>query len=231
MKTVALIPARAGSKRLVGKNMVDLGGKPLIEYTIESVLQSDCFTEVIVSSDDENVLDFIKKFGNKVVAHRRSQKFSSDTATTTQVLLQLLKTMYFGNAPDICGIFLPTAPFRTVEDIKAGMALMGNDIDCVVAVTKQDVPPEFHFEIDGKNICKIPLNSPLLQGRTRQQEYKTRYFPNGALYLTRPVHLLKHSSFFAGRVAALEMPGERSIDIDTQLDLEIAGLLIKSKRF
>jgi len=92
MKAVAIITARGGSKRIPRKNIREFNGKPIIAYSIEAAIESGMFDEVMVSTDDEEIAEISRKYGAKV-PFMRSEKTSSDTATTADVLLEVLKNM------------------------------------------------------------------------------------------------------------------------------------------
>ena len=121
MKSIAIITARGGSKRIPKKNIKDFCGEPIISYSIRAALESGIFDEVMVSTDSEEIADISKKYGAKV-PFLRSEKTSDDYATTSDVIMEVLdeykkRDIYFDN---ICCIY-PTAPFVTAGKLKTAM--------------------------------------------------------------------------------------------------------------
>jgi len=227
---LAVIPARAGSKRFPGKNTARLGEKPLILYTVEAVMSSNSFDRIIVSTDDSIVVNIVKSVSG-IEIHHRPPHLSTNTVTTIKVLIHILKENCITNG--ICGIFLPTCPLRTGEHISEAMEQLTKDVDSVVGVAYYAVPPSFSAElIMGSNppILKFPHNSPLLQGRTRVQLQPTMVYPNGAIYLAWTDRLLVNKSFFKGRVSGYLMDRISSVDIDEEIDLKFAEAVLRVRR-
>jgi CMP-N-acetylneuraminic acid synthetase len=240
MSALALIPARAGSKRLADKMLRRLGGKTLVQWAVESVLASGCFQRVIVSSDADAILDAVLEY--PVEARRRPADLATDTATTMQVLRDVMehperhpahpRSQRSGDHTpfDVVALCQPTTPFRTGDDVRATCQLLRGDVDAAIALMAAPIPPQRSFAVDAAGICVIPDDSPLRQGRTRKQSYQDMYTPNGAVYVSRRQHLLTHGSFFAGKVAGYVMPRERSLDIDDELDWKMAELLLRESK-
>lgn len=160
MKSVAVITARGGSKRIPRKNIKPFLGKPILEYSIEAALQADLFHEVMVSTDDEEIAQVAKRAGAKVPFFR-SEQTSNDYATTAEVLLEVLASyerigMKFQT---VCCIY-PTAPFVTAGAIKTAMMLLEQEqADCVIPVVKFSFPPQRGVVIkDGRIVPKWPEN-------------------------------------------------------------------------
>ncbi|WP_051444910.1 cytidylyltransferase domain-containing protein [Desulfocurvus vexinensis] len=218
---LALIPARAGSRRLPGKNMLPLGGKPLTAWTIEAVLASGAFDTVVVSSDDPAVLELARGYAG-VRAMERPAELASDQATTSQVLTQVLDAL--GARAGLCGLFLPTAPLRGAGHIREAVALLAPGVDAVVAVTAFPAPVAFGVELRG-GLLDIPEGSPLRQGRTRSQQHPTLYRPNGALYLSRIEAWRRWGGFYGGAVAGYVMDKCASVDVDEEDDYLMARAL------
>jgi CMP-N,N'-diacetyllegionaminic acid synthase len=218
---IALIPARGGSKRLPGKNMLPLGGKPLVAHTIEVVIESKLFDVIIVSSDDEKVLHFAKNYRN-VQAWSRPKHLAADTATTSQVLLDVLNEIKC--ATGVCGIFLPTSPLRKSHHIVEAMELLAGATDSVVSVTYYSSPLAFRMRFSDaeEGRLTIPDNSPLIYGKTRSQEHEHFVYPNGAIYINRIDSFLSTGSFFEKVVFGYMMNKIESIDIDSHEDYLIA---------
>lgn len=224
---MAIIPARAGSKRLPGKNTVPLGDKPLILHTIEAVISSGAFDRIIVSTDDPKVINIVKNAGG-IEVHHRSPDLSTDSATAVEVLGHILKEKRIIDG--ICGIFQPTSPFRNGGHIRQAMAQLTKEVDSVVGVTYYYVPPSFSAELLMDNsppLLKFHEDSPLLRGSTQKQLQPSTVHPNGAIYLAWVDRFLVNNSFFKGCVSGFLMDRISSIDIDEELDLKIAGAILK----
>jgi len=226
---LALIPARKGSKRLPGKNKKYLFGKPLICYTIEAVMQSKIFNEIIVSSDDSEILEIASKY-NKVYLHHRTKELSSDNISAFDVLNKILdKTADY----NVLGLFLPTSPFRNKNDIIRSYELIENNCECVISTTIYKYPPQFALEITENNIA-IPAwkDSPLKKGvtQTNNKNIKKLYHPNGAIYMIKHSVYNKTKSFFKANITPYVMINEKSIDIDTHIDFMIAEYLMRKEK-
>jgi CMP-N,N'-diacetyllegionaminic acid synthase len=229
MKTsnsLALIPARSGSKRLADKMLRRLGGKTLVQWAVEAVLASDCFERMIVSSDSDAILEGVATY--PIETKRRPLHLASDTATTMEVLLDLLSAPEFGSI-DVVALCQPTTPFRTAADIRATVELLKGDADAAIAVSAVPVPPQRSFSMTASGECVIAETSPLVQGVTRKQLFEEQFTPNGAAYVSRAPFIRARRSFFVGKVFGHVMPRERSIDIDDEIDWQLAEVLLKQQ--
>lgn len=229
MNHLAIIPARGGSKRLPGKNIRELCGRPLILFTLDAALESGKYKSIIVTSDSEKILDICRDVGDQVRMHKRPTYLSSDTST----VLKTVQKIYFEEKSaersyDTISLLLPTAPLRTAEDINAAFDLLGSELDSVVSVTEFNFPPQLGLMMDAEGMLG-PYHSsdPFRKGRTRSQDYPTIYRPNGAIYLSWWKSFAKHQNFFWGKVTSYFMPPTMSADIDTELDMIIAAETIR----
>jgi CMP-N,N'-diacetyllegionaminic acid synthase len=206
MNILGLIPARGGSQRAPRKNIADLGGKPLIAWTIEAAKQSQIFTEIVVSTEDHEIATIAAAYGAAVLAR------PDILARAETPMLPVVK--HAANEFPFCDVIVllqPTSPFRSAEDIiKAATLLKDFDGDSVVSVT--DVAEDVVFEI----------------GHANRLREKTNFVtPNGAIYIITKEALIKGESWYSGLSYAYKMPKERSLDIDTSLDLEIARMMLR----
>lgn len=222
VRAVAVIPARGGSKRLPGKNLMDLGGKPLIAWTIEAAITSDVFETIVVSSDDDRILEVASKYAN-IVALRRPKHLASDTATTTDAVLHALSRLEDkGVWSDVVAVLQPTSPLRTAEDISAAFSLfLDHQRADLVSVCELDHPIEWSGTLDDDGHL-VGLSDLLL----RSQDHKKRYRLNGAIYILNSVNVRSGSLLFADAPIAYIMPALRSIDIDTSLDFQLCRLAL-----
>ena len=230
MRNIALIPARGGSKRFPGKNLAILDNKPLVAWTIEAVTESGLFEKVIFSSDNTQLLSIASQY-EEIETEHRAASLSGDSITASNVLDNLIRHQdSLGIYYDICGLFLPTCPFRTSEDIKNAYKLLDKNTDSVVSFKESTVRPEFMFSKD-ENDYALPLikNSSVFSGKTRMQDYETLYYPNGAIYLGWQKSFMQNRTFYTKNMRAYVMPSNRSLDIDYEEDLLFAELLLRAR--
>jgi CMP-N-acetylneuraminic acid synthetase len=229
MKVLGIIPARGGSKGIPGKNYKSLIGKPLIEYTINTAKNSN-LSELIVSTDDEHILNISRKLDVKT-PFIRPDNLSSDKAKSIDVAVHALLSMERINNIEYEAIMLlqPTTPFRRVEDINnaIGLLINNNDSDSVISVVNVEGnhPARMKYIKDGvlidPDFCEEYENQ-------NRQELNQMYIRNGAIYLTKREVLLSNS-FKGNKCLALKMPRVNSINIDSALDFTFAEYLINKK--
>lgn len=207
MKCLGLIPARLGSERIPRKNMIDLGGKPLIEWTINTAVESSAFDALVVSTDSAEILEVAKHNGCGTIL-RPSSLAQSDTP-----MIDVLRHACELFPADVLVLLQPTSPFRSAEDIVLSKKLLADSGgDSVISVGTP--PPDFCFERGHAHRLRPAQNIVIA---------------NGALYLITREHL-SLGDWYSGLNYAYEMPPERSIDIDTQMDLTIARALVKNAK-
>lgn len=223
---LALIPARGGSKGVPRKNIRSLAGKPLIAWTIDAAQQSRCIDRMIVSTDDEEIAAVAKKYGAEV-PFMRPPHLASDDAKGMDVLFHAMEWFSAQGATfDILTYLQPTSPLRTADDIRGALALMEEkNAQSVVSVCKVEHSPL---------LMNTLLPDLSLQGFIREEANTNRqaldqfYRLNGAIYLAQWEYLLKHKTWYKENSYGYVMPTERSVDIDSELDLYIAEALLKS---
>lgn len=230
-KTVCIIPARGGSKRVPRKNIRPLSGKPLLAYTIEAAIDSDCFVDVYVSSDDSEILHFAEEFGAKT--DQRPQELGGDTVKAVEVIYQFVQRPDWRNKWDNVAMCMPTTPFRTAEDVRNAMTLFLQEKEkCprLVGVTECDVLPQFVLErIPGTSM--VDMREPeSYKGSTRSQDYGDRYFfINGSIYVSTIKEYLKAKTFFGRPMLSSVLPMERAFDIDSLYQFKIAEIMMSEK--
>ena len=222
MKKIAVIPARSGSKGLKDKNIVDLGGKPLMAWSIEAAIGSRLFDRVIVSTDSERYADIATGFGAEVMM--RGEALSSDTASTYDVLADLLARVEGGF--DYFTLLQPTSPFRNASHIVEAAELFESRFDSF----------DFLVSLQEAEHAKVLVNPIAEDGSLRyfdtdfstyrRQGYRD-YSPNGAIFMAKPDKYLERKHFFGAESLAYVMDVESSVDIDTPLDYEFAKVLMK----
>ncbi|PKK90118.1 MAG: CMP-N-acetlyneuraminic acid synthetase [Candidatus Wallbacteria bacterium HGW-Wallbacteria-1] len=228
-RVLAVIPARAGSKRLPGKNSIDLCGKPLIVWTIEAALASGYIDRVIVSTDDSVIADISRKAGAEV-PFMRPAELASDTAGSAEVVIHALEFAEAeeGLGYDFVTLLQPTSPLRTVEDIDSAIEkICETDCDGVISVCKCDHPPQWSFELGSDG--DISSLGSLAAFNSRSQDLTPMYRINGAIYIVRSDLLGIYKTFFVSRnLQSFVMHSARSVDIDEMTDLHIASAIMKS---
>ena len=225
--TIALIPARGGSKGIPRKNIRTLAGKPAISWTIECALISKQFERVIVSTDDAEIANISKQSGAEV-PFLRPHELASDTATSLDVVLHTLNWLeHHGSIkPDFVMLLQPTSPLRETSDIQRAMDLIRNaNAHAVVGVCPAVHPPHWLRKIDAEG----RIQNWLAEEANRRQDSEVLYQINGSIYLINRYILEKERTFFPEDTRALIMPQERSIDIDTPWDFYLADLILKDK--
>jgi len=225
LTNLAIIPARGGSKRLKNKNKLKLSGKPLVLYTVEAALKSQYVTDVLVSSDSDDILDIACNH-DKVSRHKRESSLAKDTSTALELVDHIVT-----NSPrryDFVTLMLPTCPLRTHEHLDQAFDLISEHDDGVISVTTYSFPIELNVPVKGDYI-NLHDNSPLITGNTRSQNHEPKFRPNGGFYVARWDSFKKNRNFWKGNVKYFIMSTLDSVDIDTKFDLDIAELLIKEK--
>jgi len=226
-KILCVIPARAGSKGVPGKNVRLLGKKPLIAYTIEQAKRSKLIDRTIVSTDSIKIAEVARKFGAEVPFMRPS-KLASDNSSTIDVLLHTMdwadnKAKY---TFDILVLLHATTPFRSPEDIDNCIKLLvDKKADNIFSVTEAYRNPYFNMvELNSKNVVSLVKKGKFV---TRQSAPAV-YDMNSSIYAWKKEVLKNKKSSFLKKTIIFEMPKERSIDIDDMFDFKIAELLVKS---
>lgn len=224
MIDVAVIPARGGSKRLPGKNIRNLGGKPMIAWTIEAALTSGCFNRVIVSTDDDLIARASKNAGAEIPFMRPSN-LASDTATSMDVVLHALDQL---GTPDSFALLQPTSPLRTSNHIKdAKHKFSTSGVDALISVSAGS-PASWLFQINDNDLLSKLLPSDI---EKHSQNAKLTYYPNGAIYLYKTQAFLNCGSFIPPVTAAFEMSSIDGLDIDDLDDfLLVEGLVERGLR-
>lgn len=227
--TLCIIPARGGSKRIPGKNLRLLAGKPLLAYSIELALQAEVFTDVVVSSDDEEILDLAASLG--AIPDRRPESLSGDMIRFVQVVEEYLMRPGMREKYQNIASMLPTCPFRIIEDIRGPFEMFykQNDDVFLLSVTEYDFPPQLALEFAEDGVALLMRDQDTYGRTTRSQSIGKAYHPNGSLYLTSVECYLREKTFFANPLIGYVMPVERSFDIDYPFQFNIAEIMMKEK--
>jgi CMP-N,N'-diacetyllegionaminic acid synthase len=236
MAYVAFVPARSGSKRIPGKNIKLLAGKPLVIHTLEAFVKTDKVDKVIFSTDSEEYWELVKSYitSDKLTLNFRSHDQAGDKVKIFDYLKDNYQSI-FDNNKDVFLMGLPTVPLRNCQHVNEAIALFERNRKAIFSATKYGFPIEFAFNLDNDESSWLPVSadSPMLTGNTRSQDQKVAYHPNGAIYI-REVMDLSKSNLFTLYNEALPylMSREDSVDIDNEIDFKVAeAILDKRKEF
>lgn len=223
-RILGLIPAKSRSLRLPRKNVLDLGGRPLIAWAAEAARASGILSRLIISTDDEEVAGIARHHAIDV-PFLRPTELARDPAGVVEVALHAVESLAAGGETyDTLVILLPTCPFRTAEDISEAYRLfhaLGRP--CLMSVSEFDHTPFAAMERDDQGRLR-PLFPELL--RKRSQQMPRAYRPNGAIHVLDILAFKREQTYFFEPLVGYVMPRERSIDIDTALDLQFARTLL-----
>lgn len=216
MKVIAIIPARGGSKGIPRKNLVNFSGKPLMQWTIDAALESKYITDVVVSSDDDEILNEAQKT-KEVLALKRPIELAQDTSKTEPVLTHVLESLN-GRKYDYLILLQPTSPLRTSKDIDLAFEkLLNSEGTSLISVCELEHHPYKSFKIDEKGYLQgiINNNYPFYP----RQELAKTYRANGAIYIIEEAAFMKKNTLLTNKTTHFEMSIESSLDIDTINDL------------
>ena len=223
MSTLAIIPARGGSKRIQRKNCKDFLGKPIIAYSIQVALNSNLFDEVMVSTDDEEIAAIAKKYGAKV-PFMRSEKNSDDFAGTMDVINEVLDTYKEKNIlfKHVCCIY-PTAPLVESKHLKEGFEkLKRKKLKSVFPIVAFSYPVWRGLEIDTNGNTKMIWPENL---NKRSQDLKQVYHDAGQWYWLNPNKI--SDSLFTDNTESIILTEDEVQDIDTLTDWILAEMKYK----
>ena len=221
----AVVPARSGSKRLPGKNIKHLRGRPLIFHTLDALLDHPEISKIVFTTDSDSYIDLvIAEYGDIVTIEKRPEYYASDTTKVHDEILRLANTKVISTKWFM--LCLPTAPLRSHLTVKKFLDNWRSDYSARFSASAYSFPIQFAFDIDNDGSW-IPLldDSPMLTGNTRSQDIPTRYRPNGAIYLQTVEELFKNKTFYINAKPFLISQVE-STDVDSEVDFKLAELLI-----
>jgi CMP-N-acetylneuraminic acid synthetase len=216
---MGIIPARANSKGLPGKNKRMVGGKELVRYTLETADSCKLLDKIAVSTDDDDIMSMAREYRRVEVPFKRPAGLAGDKAQTIDVVRHVLDFYKEqGYIPDAVVLLQVTSPMRTAADIRNCLDLIGAnpDIDSVVSVEKIDEPHPYKM----KTISAAGYLQPLIEGTSSEiprQLLPPVYKLNGAIYLSRIENIYSRHSLFGAQCLPYLMHG--SINIDGEEDL------------
>ncbi len=224
---LAIIPARSGSKGVIDKNIRDLNGKPLMQYSIDAAIRSECFDEVMVSTDSEKYADIAMNCGAKV-PFLRSIANATEYATSWEAVREVLnKYQEQGMKFEMVALLQPTSPLRTADDIiRAYTIYKEKCASSVVSVCEAETSPLLCGMLSADNGLEGFINSEI-SGK-RRQDFPQYYRLNGAIYMCRIDYYsdMRFELYGKGSYAYI-MSQEKSVDIDTEYDFFLAEQVLR----
>ncbi|WP_223552925.1 MULTISPECIES: cytidylyltransferase domain-containing protein [Lysinibacillus] len=223
-KILAVIPARGGSKGVPRKNIKMLAGKPLIAWTIEEAKKSKYITSVILSSEDDEIIEVAEKYGCDVPFKRPMEIAQDDTAGIMPVLHAIEQCPGY----DYVVLLQPTSPLRTVEDIDGCIEYaIENNAEFCVSVKETEKSPFWMYTVNDGKMGQFIKQNQLI---TNRQELPKIYILNGAVYFSRIKSIVQKKSFLTEETTAYIMPFENSYDIDTELDFKVCQTIMLERK-
>lgn len=223
MSNICIITARGGSKRIPKKNIVDFHGKPLISYSIENALDSGIFDEVIVSSDDEEILNIALKFKAQIF---KRDKYADDISSSTKAAIYTLHSMLQNGkrVKNLCLLY-PTAPLINAKILQEAYDKFTKDKSLFLfAATEFEYPIQRSFKLDENSKVKMFDEKYYY---TRSQDLEKAYHDAGAFYFGTKNAWLEKDFLFKQYSTVYILPRNLVCDIDTKEDLEFAKALFE----
>ncbi len=223
---LAIVPARGGSKRLPRKNVLDLAGKPLIAWTIEAARNSKYIDKIVVSSDDTEILQIADDLRVGII--KRPNELAGDTATTVSVIEHVLQ-QHFGKF-DFIVLLQPTSPLRNAHHIDEAIELLAQkNADAIISVCETEHSPLWTNTLPEDGNMNFFLNSEI---KNKRSQDLPRYFRlNGAIYICSVDKLNECQTLLIDKNSfAYKMTISDSVDIDTQLDFNVAEIQLNTNK-
>ncbi|MDC0198420.1 acylneuraminate cytidylyltransferase family protein [Candidatus Thioglobus sp.] len=224
MKTFAFIFARGGSKGLPGKNLLKIGGMPLLAHSIMIAKDIDRISRIFVSTDDQEIAKVGIKCGAEVI--NRPSELAQDDSPEWKSWLHAIKWLEDRGEFFDCFVSLPTtAPLRKKIDVIKCLDLLDKQTDIVVTISESSRSPYFNMVKKDRNYIKLLIDSE--KSYSRRQDAPQIYDMTTVAYVARPNFIKNNNNIFDGRVKASIVPKHRAIDIDDEIDFKMAELLMK----
>lgn len=224
-KPLCIVPARGGSKRFPRKNIVELSGKPLLAWTIEPALASGVFDDVLVSSEDDEILDVARRYGAAPLP--RKAALAGDDITVAQLCRDLLDEFaQAGKTFDAVYVLLPTSPFRRPDTIRrAWETFVAGDAGALLSVVTLEHPPAWALKLDGATLQPVATD----EYAKPRSELQPCYRHDGAHAIARADYLRSYGDFLGPGTIALMSDELESVDINERIDLEWAEFLMSKQ--
>ena len=230
MKVLGIIPARGGSKGIKDKNISNLGGKPLIQYTIDSCLKSKYLSNFIVSTDNKKIADISRGCGAKI-PFLRPKEFSKDNSSSFSVVRHAAEFFWtkFEIKYDAYMLLQPTTPFRDENLIDHSISKLKESCSATSVISVVNVEGNHPFRmytLNNKDQMKSLINGDYDPMEPRQT-LTDIYIRSGDIYLTTFQTLFKENSLIGSSPVGIKVNPRKAINIDTQFDLEVAKAFLK----
>lgn len=231
LKILAIIPARAGSKRLPNKNIKTLIDKPLIEWTFTAASNSKLISKIALSTDSEHIVDLAKKYPLIESPFLRPSELAQDNSSINDVIYHLLN-FYQAKSQiyDVVILLQPTSPLRTAQMIDEALELFLNKCNSDENVISVVDTGHYYDLLFKKNEQGFLEGEYLKSSKKFTQEMNRALAPNGAIFIKRCDSFLKELSFYKGNIIPFIMTNESSLDIDTIEDFEKIELYLKNQK-
>lgn len=222
-EVLAIIPARSGSKSVKDKNIRLINGKPMIAYSIEHAIKTECINRVIVSTDSEKYADIAKKYGAEIPFIRPAE-YASDTSLDIDVFFHALTFLKESEnyIPELVVQLRPTYPIRRIVDIENMVKYMEDnpDVDSIRCIAPaKEVAYKMWFKDDNNMLTPIMKDIPECYNMPRQQLPKI-YYQNACIDVVRADVILNKHSMSGSKIAGYEM--DDNFDIDTEEEFRAA---------
>ena len=230
-RVLAIIPAKAGSTRLIRKNIKKILGKPLIAYAIENAVHAGICERICVSTEDDEIAQIAREYGAEV-PFMRPVHLVRDPARVVDVCLHMLDELAKqGDVYNELMVLLPTSPLCETSDVeKAYKKFKEQNGKFLMSVTEFVHPPfnALQYDLDGEHLVSCFPESRYKH--TKSTECPKAFHSNGAIVIANVEAFKKVKNFYTGDLLAYEMPAERSVDIDTEFDFDFACYLMERKK-
>lgn len=225
MRRLAIIPARAGSKGLKDKNIALLGGKPLLAWAVDTAIRSGQFYRILLSTDSEQYAEIGRQYGAET--WMRDKSLAGDNATSYAVIADVLNNS--SETYDEFMLLQPTSPLRTAQHVCEAFERFDaqrNNFDFLVSMKEAEFTKDLVNIIEEDGSLKH-FDKDFAHYRRQDYHY---YSPNGAIFIGKPDAYLTQGHFFGRRALAYIMSAEDSVDIDHQIDLDLAEIILKRRK-
>lgn len=229
---LTLVPARGGSKGVPRKNIRPLQGKPLLAWVLGSALKSKYVQRIIVSTEDEEIASVARDYGAEV-PFLRPVKLAGDDSPAIDTVLHALHWFQENEKTEADYVLLlqATSPFLLPEDIDRCIEIMAehrHETDAVVSIRQVEEHPFWMSRLDERGFLqRFDARGSEI---ARRQDLPPLYMLNGAIYLCKSSIIKEKRTFTPDRTLGYVMPRERSVDIDTELDLSFAEFLVSQNK-
>lgn len=221
-RVIAVIPARGGSKGLPRKNVLDVGGKPMLAWSVEAARRSRYVDRVVLTTDDQEIAEIGKRYGADVPFIRPAE-LARDDSLIDGVLIHTLDSV--AESYDYIVLLEPTTPLRNAEDIDACISLCNQKgAPACISISEPPHSPYWMVTRQGDATVGLLLGDSLLS--SRRQDLPKAYIINGGVYVADTFWYRKKRTFLAPETLGYVMPPERSYDVDLQLDLQTVNMIL-----